>query len=77
MNVIMSQAPVFVKISKYKELTTILNKIQEKVDVTSKTIDQLEKLKDEEEEHIQSWREQLETIQGKLGTISVSLHNKE
>lgn len=72
----MEPTPVFVKITKHKELVSILNKIQDKLQATSKTIDELEKLKDQEEEHIDSWREQLETIQGKLNTINSSLHNK-
>lgn len=65
----MDEAPVFVKIDKYKDITSILNKIQERLDSTNKMIDNLEALKNEEDERIKEWKESLELVQAKLGSV--------
>lgn len=70
----METAPVYVKITKYKELTKVLTKIQERLDSANKTIQQLEQLKDQEDQQIADWRENLETIQEKLSSVGTALH---
>ena len=70
----MESAPVFVKISKYKELAGILAKIQQKLDSANKTIEQLQKIKDEEDARIQEWKENLELVQSKLENVGGALH---
>jgi len=70
----METAPVYVKITKYKELTKVLTKIQERLDSANKTIQQLEELKDQEDQQIADWRQNLETIQGKLSSVGTALH---
>lgn len=70
----MDAAPVFVKISKYKELAGILTKIQQKLNSADKTIEQLQKVKDEEDARIQEWKENLEIVQKKLESVGAALH---
>lgn len=67
-------APVFVKISKYKELTSVLNKIQERLDAASKTIEQIESIKQEEDQRVEEWKQQLETVREKLKNVDSALH---
>lgn len=71
------QAPVFVKINKYKDISSVLNKIQDRIDAANKTIEQLEKVKDEEEQKITEWRESLQAVQEKLEGVSVALHQNK
>ena len=70
----MESAPVFVKIGKYNELSGILEKIQSKLDAANKTIEQLQKIKDEEEERIQEWKENLDLVKTKLDGVGLALH---
>ncbi len=71
----MENAPVYVKISKYKDLTKVLSKIQERLDSANKTIEQLEQLKAQEDQQIAEWRQNLENIQEKLSNVGTALHN--
>ena len=70
----METAPVYVKITKYKELTKVLTKIQERLDSANKTIGQLEELKAQEDQQIADWRQNLENIQEKLANVGTALH---
>jgi peptidoglycan hydrolase CwlO-like protein len=70
------EPPVFVKISKYKELAAVLKKLQERLDATDKTIDQLTKLKEEEDRRIQEWHENLELVRGKLSAVGEAMHQR-
>jgi hypothetical protein len=69
-------APVFVKINEYKDLTAILNKIQTRIEATSKMIEQLDTIKNEEDQRIQEWKESLELVQTKVNTVGAALHQE-
>lgn len=69
-------APVFVKINQYKDLTAILNKIQTRLEATDKLIEQLETVKDEEDRRIQEWKESLELVRNKVATVGSALHQE-
>ena len=70
----MENAPVYVKITKYKELSKVLSKVQERLDSANKTIGQLEELKAQEGKQIAEWRESLDAIEQKLGNVGSALH---
>lgn len=70
------EPPVFVKISKYKELSGVLKKLQERLESADKTIDELTKLKEEEDRHIQQWHENLELVRSKLNAVSEAMHQR-
>lgn len=72
----MRDAPVFVKIDKYKELLSIMNKIQDHLATSNKTLDKLSSLKEEEDGKIASWKENLEAIQERLHEIGGSFHEE-
>lgn len=68
--------PVFVKIDRYKELTGILKKIHEKVQSANATIEQIDKIKAEEDNRLQEWKEIIEVIQGRLDAVGEALHQR-
>lgn len=70
----METAPVYVKITKYEELTKVLAKIQERLESANNTIQQLEELKSQEDQQIADWRANLDTIQEKLSSVGTALH---
>jgi len=69
-------APVFVKINEYKNITAILEKIQSRIEATNKMIDQLDAIKDEEDQRIQEWKESLELVQSKVDSVGAALHQE-
>lgn len=69
-------APVFVKVNEYKNITAILDKIQARIEATNKMIEQLDAIKEEEDQRIQEWKESLELVQSKVDTVGVALHQE-
>jgi histidyl-tRNA synthetase len=69
-------APIFVKVNEYKNLTAILTKIQSRIEATSKMIDQLDAIKNEEDQRIQEWKDSLDMVQSKVNTVSTALHQE-
>jgi hypothetical protein len=65
----MESAPVFVKVGKYKDVASVLDKIQARIDATSKMIDQLEQIKNQEDQQLQEWKESLDLIKSKLDSV--------
>ena len=66
--------PVYVEISKYKELTAILKRIQAKLATADETIAEIQKVKAEEDAKISEWRESLEMIRTKVQGVTDTLH---
>ena len=70
------EAPVFVKISEYKDLTAILEKIQSRIEATDKLLEQLDTIKEEEDQRIQEWKESLELVKTKVENVGGALHQE-
>jgi hypothetical protein len=68
--------PVFVKIDEYKEVLDILEVIKGKIDVAQKTLDEIRKLKDEEDRELSSWSSNLDSITEKIGDIDKTIFSK-
>ena len=68
--------PIYVKVDKYKELLAILHKIEEKLANASTMIDDINKLKADEDRQISAWNENLADIQARLQRINDSFYHK-
>ncbi len=64
-------APLFVKIEKYKELTAVLGQVDAKLKEANAQLDKLKRLKTEEDAQIAAWEANL----GDLQTRSRELHS--
>ncbi len=69
----MEEAPLFVKIDKYKELTEVLSQVDEKIKEASKQLEQLQKLKQQEDAQIAAWEASLEDVKARSGELHASL----
>ena len=73
----MENAPVFVKIEKYKELTGILSQVDRKIAQASKMLDQLEHLKEEEDAQLKAWATALEDVKARAQDLNDSLFTNQ
>ncbi|MBN2052332.1 hypothetical protein JW756_02410 [Candidatus Woesearchaeota archaeon] len=65
--------PVFVKIDKYKEILSIVEVINKKVNGVKQLLSELEELKSKEEEEIASWEKNLDEITHKIDSMQEEL----
>jgi hypothetical protein len=66
-------APVFVKISDYKEILDIIDVIKSKISSTKETLQRIKDLKNEEDEEILSWSKNLDEISNKIAFIDKAM----
>ena len=66
-------APVFVKISDYKEILDIIDIIKNKITGARETLQRIKDLKDEEDQEIISWSKNLDEITDKIAFIDKAL----
>lgn len=62
--------PIYVKVDKYKELIATLKKIDTKLTSVNEMIEQINKLKEEEDAQIKAWNDNLEDVRERLGRIN-------
>jgi len=58
--------PVFIKVDDYKKLKTNLDKLDEKIRSSQKKIDEINKIKEEEQELFDSWKKLLSSLDEKI-----------
>jgi len=69
----MSQAPVFVKIEEFKELTRVLKTIDSKLKDVEKSVAEIKSLREKEAEQINEWDSGIDDIKSKLVEINNEL----
>ncbi len=70
----MENVPIYVKVDRYKELVSVLGKIDTKLKSVNKMIEDINDLKAKEDEQIRAWNENLADIQGRLESINEAFH---
>ena len=66
-------APVYVKIEKYKEISSIMNEIRSKINEAHEALEKIKSLKSEEEKEIAEWEHELGMVKEKLAFAESSL----
>ncbi len=67
------EKPLFVKIEKYKEVMTTLSELKSKLKNASDILNELDKIKEDEEKELASWHSDLEAIKERLMKIDQTL----
>ncbi|MBU2589952.1 MAG: hypothetical protein KKA65_05015 [Nanoarchaeota archaeon] len=67
------EKPLFVKIDKYREVISTMNQIKSKLKDADEILAELNKIKQQEDNEIETWHSDLETIKGKLMAIDRAL----
>jgi DNA repair exonuclease SbcCD ATPase subunit len=70
----MENAPVYVKVDKYKELVEILKTINGKLVSVDKTISRINELKAQEDAQLQAWNDNLTDVKARLEKINQSFY---
>jgi len=66
----MTETPVFVKIEEYKEILSIMNVINKKLEDVRETLAKIKKLKHEEDEQLIGWSANLNDVSKKIEYIN-------
>lgn len=69
--------PLFVKLEKYDEITRTLRMIRAKVDEARASLEKIKEIKMQEDKEMESWSQELETIQEKINKIEDSLQTTQ
>lgn len=73
----MENIPVYVKVDRYRELIALLKKLDTKLGTVNTMIDDINKLKSQEDAQIKEWSSNLEDIQSRLERINDSFHGDQ
>jgi len=68
---------MFIKIDEYKELLDLIDVFKTKLAETKSNLNQINSIREEEENELKSWRENLKEIESKLISIDKNLFNPE
>ena len=69
----MEKNQIFVKLDEYKEILDIIDLFKKKMSDTKKTLDDVDKIKKEEDEQLDIWKSNLQEIDRKLTSIDKNL----
>lgn len=64
------KSSVFVRIDRYRELYSVIRQIQAKLDDAKQVLKRIKDLKSQEDGEIESWENELSTVEQKLSDIS-------
>ncbi len=67
------QKPVFVKLDSYKEVLTLLNSMKVKLDKAKETLEEVKKLKKDEETEINLWENSINEVEKKIMFVDDAL----
>lgn len=67
------QAPVFVKIDRYREVEDTLQQIKAKIEEAKGIMDKIHGMKTEEEQELNTWREDIKHMEDKIATVEHSM----
>jgi len=72
-SIIQESKPIYVKIEKYRSAIKTLEEIKTKLTEAEKLLNNLQKLKNEEDEEFENWRSSIEQIKEKLLSVDKNL----
>ncbi len=64
-----NKKPVFVKLESYQEILSLLNTMKTKIEVAKGTIEDIKKIKRDEEAEIEMWENSLNQVEDKINFI--------
>jgi len=69
----MKDAPVFVKIEEYKDIVDILSLTHDKIKKARELLRQIEELKKQEDLTVDTWKQELDQVEERVGDIDRKL----
>lgn len=72
----MEQAPLFVKIEQYRELTKALAAVDQKLKEAGVLLDELKRIKAEEDSQLAAWQASLNEVRARSAELHTALFTK-
>lgn len=73
----MDRMPVFVRVSEYSDVLTLVSTVRKKLDEAKDTLLRINDLKNEEDHQLEVWQNTLAEIEKKVDFVSHSLNEPE
>jgi len=70
----MANVPIYVKVDKYRDLVGVLKKIEQKLETVDKMIDKINQLKQQEDDQIKEWNDNLADVKDRVQGITDAFH---
>lgn len=71
------KSPVFIKIDKYRQVLDVVDVLKKQVDDVRSTLQQIKKLKTQEEEEIRIWESNIAEVEKKILFVDQTLFEPE
>ena len=62
--------PIYVKVEKYRDLVSVLKKIETKLETVDKTIEKINSLKEKEEKQLKEWNDNIADVKDRVSGIT-------
>ena len=73
----MAQKPVYVKLEEYKNILTLVDTLNAQVQAAKETLDDIRKLKQEEDVELEIWQTVIQEIENRMNFIDETITEPE
>ena len=73
----MAQKPVYVKLDEYKNILTLVDTLNAQVQAAKETLDEIRKLKQEEDVELEIWQTVIQEIENRMNFIDSTITEPE
>ena len=73
----MAQKPVYVKLDEYKNILTLVDTLNAQVQAAKETLDEIRKLKQEEDVELEIWQTVIQEIENRMNFIDETITEPE
>ena len=73
----MAQKPVYVKLDEYKNILTLVDTLKAQVQAAKETLDDIRKLKQEEDVELEIWQTVIQEIENRMNFIDSTITEPE
>ncbi|MBW3000131.1 hypothetical protein KY339_05655 [Candidatus Woesearchaeota archaeon] len=73
----MEEKPIFVKLDEYSDISDIINLVRKKLDEAKSLLEQINKLREQEDAELDDWRREMGNVEEKIEQIDTVLFKPE
>lgn len=73
----MEEKPIFVKLNQYRDISDIINLVRKKLAEAKSLLDQINKLREQEDTELADWRHEMAGVEERIEQIDAMLFKPE
>jgi hypothetical protein len=73
----MEEKPIFVQLDEYSDISDIINLVRKKLDEAKSLLEQINKLREQEDAELDDWRREMGNVEEKIEQIDTVLFKPE